>query len=74
LRCVENNIADIIAVNNSAIITADQIPSSPNISGNNNTAPPKNISDRISDIKADNNPLQTAVKNAEHHMLIPQKR
>ena len=73
LRKHINKIIDTIAVKPSAMITADHIPSSWNMRGKSNTAPPLNINERKNDTNADTPPLQSAVKNPEHQILNPQK-
>ena len=73
LRKHTKSITDTIAVAPSANTTADHMPSMPQISGSNITAPPLNSNARRKDINADAPPLHTAVKNPEHQILIPQK-
>ena len=60
-----------IKANNSAKITADQIPFTPNLAGIKNIIKFSNTIDLKNDITADINPLLRAVKSEDTNILNP---
>ena len=58
----------------SATIIEHQIPSSPKIKGNSNTAPTSKIKVLMKEMTAEIKPLLRAVKNPDPKILNPQSR